>query len=131
MDCSVTENCMREWNRMCNENKWCYDCQLDGQCSARMRKEPEKYIKIIQKWSDEHPLEIDWSKVPIDTPVLVRNTDEENWRKRYFCTFLPMSKNPYVTFEYGKSSENSDTIIQWKYCKLDNTEIDYTKFLEE
>lgn len=31
--------------------------------------------------------EVDWSKVPIDTPILVRVSEDEEWDKRYFAGF--------------------------------------------
>lgn len=33
---------------------------------------------------------VDWSKVKVDTPVLVRDFENENWKKRYFA-FLMMN----------------------------------------
>ena len=29
--------------------------------------------------------EVDWSKIPIDTPILVRDADNESWRKGHFA----------------------------------------------
>lgn len=42
-------------------------------------------------WLDEEYIEsepkVDWSKVAEGTPILVRNYDDEEWRKRYFARF--------------------------------------------
>ena len=35
------------------------------------------------KWERQ---EIDWDKVPIGTKVIVRNSNNENWKERYFIT---------------------------------------------
>ena len=41
------------------------------------------YRNLI-KWLVAEYVEVDWSKVPIDTPVLVSNNGE-NWYRRYFA----------------------------------------------
>ena len=40
-------------------------------------------------WLDEEYTEpeVDWSKVTEGTPILVKNCDNEVWRKRYFARF--------------------------------------------
>ena len=41
-----------------------------------------------RKWcNDEYTEPIDWSKVPVDTPILVRDSENEPWRHRYFAKY--------------------------------------------
>lgn len=59
MDCSKTENYFKEKNRMTNNCKIrCSDCSLESDtidCFQFEMDYPQKAIKIVQKWSDEHP----------------------------------------------------------------------------
>ena len=62
MDCSKTEVFLAEWERMCDSTflNNCTLCQLYGRkgdgCSIYVRHYPEEAIKIVQEWSDSHPV---------------------------------------------------------------------------
>ena len=46
--------------------------------------------KRIKEWSEKEYVEppvVDWSKVPVDTKVYVRDSDSEPWKPRYFAKF--------------------------------------------
>lgn len=75
-----------------------------------------------RKWLDQPALDpekdIDWSKVPVDTPVLVWNTGEEY--RRYFCEIKSAGSCIFRTFAIGKTSwtaEEAD-LADWEHCKL-------------
>ena len=76
-------------------------------------------IKAREDWLDQPALDpekdIDWSKVPVDTPVIVWNTDEEY--RRYFSGIKDGRFNAYAD---GRTSWSSITgnICHWKHCKL-------------
>ena len=61
MDCNVTTNFLREWQRMCDAVGSCKNCKLwknSLPCVNNMgmfKNETEKAIKIVQGWSDSHP----------------------------------------------------------------------------
>lgn len=60
--------------------------------------------------------EVDWSKVAVDTPILVRDSETGNWLKRYFAKFADGEVYAWVG---GKTSWNSeDEANEWKYAKL-------------
>ena len=42
-----------------------------------------------KKWANSEYVEppVDWSKVPVDTKVFVRDSDSESWCPRYFARF--------------------------------------------
>lgn len=65
--------------------------------------------------------EIDWSKVPIDTKVYVRNNDNDYWHKEYFASY---SKDTWYTYLNGKTSwsNNSGSLACWNQCKLAETD---------
>lgn len=66
IDCSVTVDFLREWRRMCEsyDDDECFEaCPMNGiandkhrSCTDMAQKNPERAIKIVQKWSDEHPV---------------------------------------------------------------------------
>lgn len=61
---------------------------------------------------------VDWSKVKVDTPILVRELDGCPWKKRYFAFFD--GKIVHV-WRYGATSwsiENKSDTVSWPYAKL-------------
>lgn len=61
---------------------------------------------------------VDWSKVAVDTPILVKDHDGEAWEKRYFAFFE--DRNVY-TWMSGTTSWTADIAggaTDWKYAKL-------------
>ena len=66
--------------------------------------------------------EIDWTKIPVDTKVLVRNSHNHRWDKRYFAKY---ENGKVFTFINGYSSWsviNTNYITSWKYARLAETE---------
>ena len=53
---------VKEWKRMCTSSKTCLSCSIgkiagvSTVCSNMVKKEPEKYVAIVEKWSAEHPV---------------------------------------------------------------------------
>ena len=76
-------------------------------------------IKAREDWLDQPALDpekdIDWSKVPVDTPVIVWNTDEEY--RRYF---FGIKDGRFSTYADGRTSWSSTTgnICSWSHCNL-------------
>ncbi len=72
------------------------------------------------KWAAEEykEPEVDWSKVPVDTPILVSNNGT-NWVRRHFAKVT--SLGTIWVYSGGKTSWSVDTmnpIIGYKYAKL-------------
>ena len=72
---------------------------------------------LAKQWLDEE-YKTDWSKVPVDTPILVRDSEHEEWRRRYFAGY----ENGKVFAWYGGitswSTTNSGFASDWKYAEL-------------
>lgn len=63
--------------------------------------------------------EVDWSKVSVDTPILVRNSAEQPWRMVYFAGY----KDGKVSAWYGgRTSWNECMISSWNCAKLAKVE---------
>ena len=76
---------------------------------------------ICQMWMDEEykelEPEVDWSKIAVDTPILVRDSENGGWRKRHFAKY----KNGKVfTWGSGKTSwsDYDGCMYDWNYAKL-------------
>ena len=63
--------------------------------------------------------EVDWSKVSVDTPILVRDHETEPWKRAYFADY----KNGKVgAWGGGRTSWNESIISPWNYAKLAEVE---------
>lgn len=80
--------------------------------------------KMFTFWLDEEyeeppKPEVDWSKVPVDTLVRVRDYKEEEWYLRYFKGTEDSALYRFVTWESGATSITADNCIEnWKFCEL-------------
>jgi hypothetical protein len=61
---------------------------------------------------------VDWSKVPVDTPVLVRSCKESEWRKRYFAFYKAGKVHTWDSGATSWSKERIENTSWWNYVKL-------------
>jgi hypothetical protein len=64
---------------------------------------------------------VNFSKVPIDTKVEVRDSDNYPWKTRYFSKFIPNNSNGeyhYLVTERPSKGEVPPYKIGWKQCRL-------------
>ena len=61
---------------------------------------------------------IDWSLVPVDTPVLARDYENQKWVKGYFFGVDCNRDYQYGVFTDGKTSWTADGHSYWKHCLL-------------
>lgn len=79
----------------------------------------EEYKEPEINWDKD----IDWERVPVDTPVLVRDEEDKEWKGSFFVVYFPNSRyNKYIMFELGKKQDTASYVVSWKYCKLANPE---------
>ena len=78
---------------------------------------------MIEKWANSEYVEppVDWSKVAVDTPILVRDSEKNVWKKRYFAKY---ENGMVCTWGYGATSwsADSDNVCDWKFAKLAESE---------
>lgn len=60
---------------------------------------------------------IDWSKVPVDTPVLISN-DKEIWFKRYFARYEDGKVYCWLNGKTSWTAECKFSTGHWDYAKL-------------
>lgn len=118
---------VKDFRRLC----YFYDCCVDCPCFKVSNencnllsfdltdKEIIKYIEIVEEWTKEHPIEIDWLKVPANTPVYVRQRETDEKINRYFEKYYPDSEEPFHCYSGGQTSWSSDGLTSsWPYCEL-------------
>lgn len=102
-----------------------YRCSGDS-CDDCDFKNSEKgcYICGCTDWlfSEYEEPEVDWSKVKVDTPILVTSSEDEIYLKRYFAKF---ENGKVYAWKYGATSwtaNNEYAVSSWKYAKLAESE---------
>lgn len=89
------------------EGRSCIPCQM------------QQMMWLMEEY--EEP-EVDWSKVAVDTPILVRYTEneDEEWVKRHFAKY---ENGKVYTYSYGSTSWSADgAVTAWNYAKLAESE---------
>lgn len=76
----------------------------------------------MEKWANSEYVEppVDWSKVVVDTPVLVRDSANLEWTKRYFAKY---ENGSVFTWSDGATSWSSEGYTTaWNLAKLSRKE---------
>lgn len=87
----------------------CSECLFGGRnCEVLLREWAEKEY-------EEPP--VDWSKVAVDTPIYVRHSEDEQWKKRHFAKY---EYGRVHTWCDGATSWSSDADITcvWEFAEL-------------
>lgn len=94
------------------ENASCNRCLFRGSCGKPEHK------KAIIDWLNAEYQEppVDWSKVPIDTPVLV-SAGGKRWYRRYFAGMRNGKLEAYDVGATSWSVHDNRTCV-WRYMKL-------------
>ena len=78
----------------------------------------KKGIENILTPYEEVP-EVDWSKVAVDTPILVRDSESEAaWRHRHFAKYVNGVVYAWLSGSTSWSASNDDNVFAWKFAKL-------------
>lgn len=85
---------------------------------------PDKCVDDATNWlfSKYKEPEVDWSKVKVDTPILVKDILKSEWIKRYFAKY---ENGRVYAWKEGKTSwsaVNEHNVNSWKYAKLAESE---------
>ena len=89
------------------------DCDID--CTkCRM-------LQVLWLLENYKEPETDWSKVEVDTPILVRNDDyaTTSWLRRYFAEY---DDGVVYAWNCGCTSWSETVMTPWKYAKLAESE---------
>ena len=78
----------------------------------------------FREWLNSEYVEppVDWSKVAVDTPILVRGYEEESWKKRHFAKYENGIVYAWSAGSTSWSARMSNDITDWKFAKLAESE---------
>lgn len=97
------------------ENKpfWCGEACSGEICQFYNKKDCETLTK---QWLDEE-CKTDWSKVPVDTPILVRDNITQRWLHRHFAKYE--NGKVFAWVDGLTSWSTGDTsCVNWKCARL-------------
>lgn len=85
-------------------------------CEAYRNMTDDRIMLLTALWLDEEykEPEVDWSKVKVDTPILV-SVDGNRWHHRYFAEYCD---GIVYAFDDGATSWTSNEKTEWEYAKL-------------
>ena len=63
---------------------------------------------------------IDWSKVPVDTKILVSNEGDKGWKRRYFAKYKDGKVYVWALGKTSFTANNNEDVTDWEYAKLYN-----------
>lgn len=78
---------------------------------------PEMQLNEVLDITKELGL-IDWSKVPVDTPIYVRKHENNTWEKRHFAFFKNGRVYSWLSGVTSWTAEDNNYVFSWKYAKL-------------
>ena len=73
------------------------------------------------KLQEVDPVDVDWANIPVDTPILVRDSANSSWNRRHFCKY---EEGRIYAWDAGFTSRTVDSgytsrsIKCWKQAKL-------------
>ena len=92
------------------------------QCNTLLRLHVYRWKvqKGLKEWSEQDSVEptVDWSKVHVDTKILVRDSEDGRWEKRHFARY---ENNIVFAWDSGCTSYSANgyyNVSTWKYAKL-------------
>ena len=96
----------------------------DTHCINCDFRRPSECQEKMLKWANSEYVEpqVDWSRVPVDTPILVRHSESSEWKRRYFAKY---KNNMVHAWEAGATSWSAGRpahMTDWKYAKLAESE---------
>ena len=72
-------------------------------------------LQMLWLLDDYKEPEVDWSKVEVDTPILVKGDETGQWKKRYFCKY---ENGTIYAWVGGCTSWNACSESSWTHAKL-------------
>lgn len=98
----------------------CEDCDFNEKSTGECKGGAYGFCEWLNSEYVEPP--VDWSKVAVDTPILVRDSREEAWRKRYFAKYEDNTVYAWSGGATSWSTYMSSDIANWKMAKLAESE---------
>ena len=85
----------------------CYKCRM---------------LQMIWLLEEYEEPEVDWSKVAVDTPILVRDNENAEWIRRHFAKYENGDVYAWRDAYTSWTTLYTDDVTRWKYAKLAESE---------
>ena len=76
----------------------------------------------MEEYEEPEKPEVDWSKVKVDTPILVRQGNNGRWLERHFAKYENGDVYAWVDGQTSWTSLYEEEVTAWKYAKLAESE---------
>ena len=96
----------------------CADCIFNRHCTSVAKRQwlEKEYVKPEQQ--------VDWSKVKVDTPIYVTNSNgnKNEWYPRHFAKFENGTVYAWTDGGTSFTVKSEDDCYEWNYAKLAESE---------
>ena len=92
-----------------------------NECIFRKNKSTDSSCREkLKEWSEQEYVEppVDWSKVPVDTKVYVRDKEKDEWLPRYFARLKYGNVYVYRGGATSFSAADKNDVYCWNFVKL-------------
>ena len=79
-------------------------------------------LQTIWLLEDYEEPEVDWSKVEVDTPILVRTVEGAKWFKRHFAKYEDGRVFVWTNGKTSWTAPDDELMTDWNYAKLAESE---------
>ena len=79
-------------------------------------------LQMLWLLEDYKEPEVDWSKVEVDTPILVRTVEWAEWARRYFAKYEDGMVYAWNLGRRSWSATNDEDVSAWPYAELAESE---------
>ena len=80
-----------------------------------------KMLQMLWLLEDYEETETDWSKVEVDTPILVRYSEDGEWLRRHFAKY---QDGIVYAWTDAYTSWTGDFVTPWELAKLAESEVE-------
>ena len=81
-----------------------------------------RMLQTIWLLEDYEEPETDWSKVEVDTPILVRYDEKAEWFKRHFAKYENGRVYVWTLERTSWTTRDDKCVMDWNYAKLAESE---------
>lgn len=74
-------------------------------------------LLLLENYEEPEKLGINWNEIPVDTPILVRQSRGDDWTKRHFAKYERGTVYAWCDGQTSWTTYNRD-MINWHYAKL-------------
>lgn len=101
----------------------CEDCDFYKPKSDSCERSKHTFLEWLNSEYVEPP--VDWSKVEVDTPILVKDYKADPWERRYFAKYENGIVYTWLggATSWSTSGTDDDYMADWKMAKLAEGEV--------